>query len=82
MTLHILTPLCFVCAEPASAIRSITLLTAPPTGPGDLVAICNKCGPFLSSALLQCTLAELAVRENTPVPTDFSTTLRSPNLLH
>jgi hypothetical protein len=51
---------CFICHRPANAIRSITMLTAPPPDSRDAVAICPQCAESLDFALIQILTLDLA----------------------
>lgn len=62
---------CFICAQPANAIRSINMLTAPPATQSDAVAICRDCTQDLDFALVQIIRSDLA-QETNSTPTDLS----------
>lgn len=63
---------CFICKNPAHSIRSIDMLTAPPSSPHNAVAVCRDCSEDLDFALVQIIRSDIAQETNsTPQTFDF-----------
>ncbi len=71
---------CFVCNTPTAGHRSLTQITAPPTGPHDAVPICAACHPDWSFALVGILRQDLAGLDVLANPkTDITTDPRKNN---
>lgn len=51
---------CFICSKPAESFRSLTQVSAPPSGPHDSVPICAQCQQDWSFSLIAIARSELA----------------------
>jgi hypothetical protein len=58
---------CFLCNHPTPRLRSVSQLTAHPTGPRDAIAICEHCDADWSFSLVAIARSQLA-GTTTPSP--------------